>query len=506
MLDQFLSAASDVGVARRTIHGTWPEVAAYTPAADLVVCHHVAYDIGDIVPFLWALTDHPRLAVVLEIPTVHPMSAWAPAWQHFWGVERPAGPTSDDLVAVLHEMGLDPEHTTTAQTGCRRSNSRRRCRWLVDACACRPNVMQNSPGGSPSILLCGWRRWRRSGGPVRPRHSTDVARPVRRRARSADRVPCRSSEQPDQRGGDDDDAPLRCALRRFEGEHAERREGAEIPGAHDGTDPLGRVAREQPSDANDPITLATRVLIHVHPYWLMRSRVAAPEPDSDQEHHCRHARDQSPTRHLGRRQAGDDRHRDVEQRLPGMTGIEQSAGLVGEGGVVVRPPRIPVTPSCQRSEPRNVTRRQADQDAADDVHEQRRTGTYPIAARSVRRHSNGRRRRGRLRRRRGCTNASGHSHPILTLFWCTQGMQVLLAEDDRAVRESLVRALQLEGYEVFAVTNGALALDALREHTPDLVLLDVSMPHVDGLTVCRVLHAEGSRLPGVDADRPHRNE
>ena len=72
---------------------------------------------------------------------------------------------------------------------------------------------------------------------------------------------------------------------------------------------------------------------------------------------------------------------------------------------------------------------------------------------------------------------------------------MLLAEDDRAVRESLVRALQLEGYEVVAVTNGALALDALREHSPDLVLLDVSMPHVDGLTVCRVLRSEGNRSP-----------
>ncbi len=113
MLDQFLRAASEVGVARRTIHGAWPEVAAYAPATDVVVCHHVAFNVGDIVPFLWALTDHARLAVVLEIPIVHPMSAWAPAWQHFWGVERPAGPTSDDLVAVLHEMGLDPEHTTS---------------------------------------------------------------------------------------------------------------------------------------------------------------------------------------------------------------------------------------------------------------------------------------------------------------------------------------------------------------------------------------------------------
>jgi two-component system response regulator MprA len=74
-------------------------------------------------------------------------------------------------------------------------------------------------------------------------------------------------------------------------------------------------------------------------------------------------------------------------------------------------------------------------------------------------------------------------------------VHVLLAEDDRAVRESLTRALTLEGYTVQAVTNGALALDALREATPDLVLLDVSMPLVDGLTVCRVLRSERNRVP-----------
>jgi two-component system response regulator MprA len=74
-------------------------------------------------------------------------------------------------------------------------------------------------------------------------------------------------------------------------------------------------------------------------------------------------------------------------------------------------------------------------------------------------------------------------------------MHVLLAEDDRAVRESLVRALGLEGYEVRAVSNGALALDALRESEFDLVLLDVSMPIVDGLTVSRVLRGEKNRVP-----------
>ena len=74
-------------------------------------------------------------------------------------------------------------------------------------------------------------------------------------------------------------------------------------------------------------------------------------------------------------------------------------------------------------------------------------------------------------------------------------MNVLLAEDDRAVRESLARALTLEGYTVTAVTNGAQALDELHDSTPDLVLLDVSMPHVDGLTVCRVLRSEANQVP-----------
>ena len=74
-------------------------------------------------------------------------------------------------------------------------------------------------------------------------------------------------------------------------------------------------------------------------------------------------------------------------------------------------------------------------------------------------------------------------------------MNVLLAEDDRAVRESLVRALTLEGYAVTAVTNGAEALAHLADSTPDVLLLDVSMPVVDGLTVCRVLRSEKNRIP-----------
>ena len=77
----------------------------------------------------------------------------------------------------------------------------------------------------------------------------------------------------------------------------------------------------------------------------------------------------------------------------------------------------------------------------------------------------------------------------------TQGVRILVAEDDRAVRESLVRALQLEGYTVASAKNGAEALEAVRQAEPDVLLLDVSMPMVDGLTVCRVLRSEGSRVP-----------
>jgi two-component system, OmpR family, response regulator MprA len=73
--------------------------------------------------------------------------------------------------------------------------------------------------------------------------------------------------------------------------------------------------------------------------------------------------------------------------------------------------------------------------------------------------------------------------------------RLLVAEDDRAVRESLSRALELEGYVVTAVGNGAEAIDAVTAARPDVVVLDVSMPIVDGLTVCKVLRADGNRLP-----------
>jgi len=72
---------------------------------------------------------------------------------------------------------------------------------------------------------------------------------------------------------------------------------------------------------------------------------------------------------------------------------------------------------------------------------------------------------------------------------------VLLAEDDRAIRHALERALTLEGYEVTAVADGVEALAQAHRTPPDVLLLDVMMPGIDGLQVCRVLRAEGDRTP-----------
>ena len=68
---------------------------------------------------------------------------------------------------------------------------------------------------------------------------------------------------------------------------------------------------------------------------------------------------------------------------------------------------------------------------------------------------------------------------------------ILIAEDDRRVRDSLDRYLRLEGYDVVAVPDGAAALAAHDAHRPDLLVLDVSMPNADGLSVCRMLRDKG---------------
>ena len=73
--------------------------------------------------------------------------------------------------------------------------------------------------------------------------------------------------------------------------------------------------------------------------------------------------------------------------------------------------------------------------------------------------------------------------------------RILIAEDDPGVRTSLTRALTFQGYEITAVNDGAQALESVARSLPDAVILDVSMPHVDGLTACRLIREKHRHLP-----------
>jgi len=70
-----------------------------------------------------------------------------------------------------------------------------------------------------------------------------------------------------------------------------------------------------------------------------------------------------------------------------------------------------------------------------------------------------------------------------------------VVDDERGARELLRRVLTLDGYEVLTADGGAAALDLIASEVPDAVLLDLGMPDVDGLEVCRRLRRIGERVP-----------
>lgn len=116
MLARFAQAAEEVGVRHTEIQGRFPDIVRDAEMAgrpidpcDVVVCHHVLFNVADLEPFVIGLTAMARLGVVVVIPPRHPLSSWNPAWKHFWDLDRPDGPTADDAVSVIRALGFDPE-------------------------------------------------------------------------------------------------------------------------------------------------------------------------------------------------------------------------------------------------------------------------------------------------------------------------------------------------------------------------------------------------------------
>src|SRR5438309_5497500 len=77
----------------------------------------------------------------------------------------------------------------------------------------------------------------------------------------------------------------------------------------------------------------------------------------------------------------------------------------------------------------------------------------------------------------------------------SDGPRVLVVDDDPQLREALTRALELDGYAVETASNGVKALEAISGHRPDVMVLDVMMPYVGGLDVCRTLRQRRDKLP-----------
>ncbi len=106
LLEAFADRAARLGIAHTTIEGAWPQVAPETPSADVVVCHHVVYNVADLAGFARALTDHATTRVVIELTAVHPRTWLTPYWEDLHGLSQPDRPTADDAVAVLQDVAM----------------------------------------------------------------------------------------------------------------------------------------------------------------------------------------------------------------------------------------------------------------------------------------------------------------------------------------------------------------------------------------------------------------
>ena len=107
MLVGFLGSAREAGVEAGTVEGRWPYASPDAPTADVAVCGHVLYNVGELEPFVRALEAHARRRVVVEITWAHPLVWMADLWRRLHGLQRPTGPNADLAVDAIAELGVE---------------------------------------------------------------------------------------------------------------------------------------------------------------------------------------------------------------------------------------------------------------------------------------------------------------------------------------------------------------------------------------------------------------
>ncbi len=109
MAEQLRSIAADRELAVDVVEAPWPAAAASVDAADVATCSHVIHNVPDPGPFLEAMQAAARVAVVIQEFETHPWAHLGPYYRDLHQLERPTGPTIEDLVAVVKEtLGVEP--------------------------------------------------------------------------------------------------------------------------------------------------------------------------------------------------------------------------------------------------------------------------------------------------------------------------------------------------------------------------------------------------------------
>jgi len=86
--------------------------------------------------------------------------------------------------------------------------------------------------------------------------------------------------------------------------------------------------------------------------------------------------------------------------------------------------------------------------------------------------------------------------------------KILVAEDDKHIQTGIVDNLKMEGYSAVTANDGEQAVEQVKKHNPDLIILDITMPKINGFEVCKQLKANGNKTPiiilsarGEEADK-----